>query len=61
MNITIFGTVKNHKKETVNISIHTDEIEELIKKKAVEAGVVGYEGRITIHYDEKIERIITGF
>ena len=60
MDITIFGTVRNAEKETINISIHSDEIEEIIKAKAIAAGVRGYEGTAWTHYDETITKVIIG-
>ena len=58
MDVTIFGTVRDKERSVVKISIHNDEIEALIKKKAIDAGVKGYEGRIFSHYDERIATVV---
>ena len=58
MDITIFGTVKDKDHNIAKISIHNDEIEELIKQKAIAVGVKGYKGTVWEHYDETIVTVV---
>jgi len=58
MDITIFGTVRDQDRNIAKISIHNDEIEALIKKKAIDAGVKGYQGKCWEHHDETIVTVV---
>ena len=58
MDITIHGTVRNSEKDEVKISIHSHEIEQFIKSKAVALGVEGYQGEVWTHFDETITSVV---
>ena len=58
MDITIFGTVKDENGDIAKISIHNDELEEIIKQKAIKAGVKGKMGRVWEHYSETIVTVV---
>lgn len=58
MDITVFGTVKDSEGNIAKFSIHNGELEEMIKNKAIEAGVKPRKGRVWEYYDETITSVV---
>ena len=58
MDITIFGTVRDEDGNIAKLSIHNDELEAIIKEKAIAAGVNGQKGRVWEHYDETVASVV---
>ena len=54
LRVKIIGQVTDSNRNKIYIEINDDEIEEMIKSKAKERGIVGCKGRIFDHLDETI-------
>lgn len=54
MRVTITGSVVDETRKTHTITLLHEDIENMIKQKAKEKGIEGYEGRIWRHLDEKV-------